>query len=1754
MSDLTPTPLPKKSLFKRLLRIALWSLLTIIVLLALTLGFFHLPVGRGIIRDAIADGIGKRFEGHVTLGDFDWALFSDIHLRDLVIATPDGTPVVAVKAVDVALDWGSLLGTPTITQVVVDGVKVDLEAFADGTNTLMRMAKPQPTQLVDAIVEQFELRRLDVRIRMPDDASVTLSDGQASASLVLALLSEGGLTLDLKAFSAQITTIAPRTASGVRAAEEVTDTARWAGGTRASFGVETTGRVAVAWGAPFTQGPDGPIPPGRMPTRLEARFEPKATPLVVESPDPRLAAAEMRLPLQLPTLGARLVDGALELRLGAYQVGPMTAQGVVATAKPGQAFATATTVADALKGLEVALNVTGVRMVAADLNRLGAPAAAATGETPPLVLADLEANLSGGGPLNAVVLKGDARWGEARLDLAVEADVSNALLPVWMLTLKGHDIAPKTLLALPQAPDVAANFELVLNGRGLFPPDADIRTRLDVGGLAVEGQEVETLSLAAGVVGERITLQSFDVEVFGQKLTVTGEADRITRSFKAVAESRLDLARALDKTPLADLLPAPLPRAEGSLTLDLRVEGTLSPDALAALEEGVRTRQPPLLAGMPFERVALGGKVRIDDFRFNHITLKSLAFDLDLKGEGGLPTGPLGITLRDLKADIDGRTVVIDSVDLNADIAGTEGRFRLAATASSERMTATVGGLLAFDPEAMNGRLTIDTLELVRGGLAVGLARPVRITADRQGARLEDLALTIAGGEILATGQATVEPAEGERPATLKHFDLKGSARGLDTTRLAAALGPAGAGLRGLPARIDARFQLGGTPASPVGELALDVRTRARGPLPALAATLTTSIDADGVRGRLGLKPAGIKGDAWLDGIFALPMIWPTEPGAMARIAPDRPLRLELSLREGRIARWLGETDADALGTAALSLLLEGSPARPRGHWSFSWTLPLENLPSLRLEAAGTVAPANGGRVAFDGTTDILSETTPITRAQWTGDVARSPLILPPGAPLPAWTVRGDVTQQLTPLAPYLARILPPALANVVITGDANATFEASGRGPDLFADLRHTLRIRALDGIPALTAWTGLFPLELAGSLRLDDTRLALTHRTAVGAEAHAVQNLELALGLGGKGLLRALPRLLRTPDGLRAITVDGAFSVPTRAPTAWLDLLGAPPAFRHSLGDAGGLVGGTIDIAGHLLAPEITGHLGWRDFRAVSGNLASLEIVLDQQVGTHILGLFWGSRDIPAAPGNGPKNVQLHLFVPPVANLMSPKTPPLFAVRGFGKGAQLIDLIPALPALAGLPPIRGTIGTDLTADLALERSPTTAPHAGPSIRLLHLAGGFTLDDLGFPIPDSTRVLERGRLAVAFAPRRIDLTTFEIHERDAHRDTRWLRASGHVDLQQLRPTTAALRVEALDFLVGGLAPDGPEGELDLDLAIDATELAGAKPHIALIFNHLDFDAPDRFIRAHHPQILSHGDIFDPARMGDAYPAPGRLPVPKPLLPPLPRDLAVGLAIVFPKPGRLGAHPLDIDVVGRLDASLADGALDLRGRLDVVRGTLDAMGWLLDFQKGAIEAHGHPDTAKMELTFGIAPNQLALRDTTIDGWHDGKAFITARATLAKGLETIFSGVGGPNVLDMATFVNTGRTRLWNAPDVPASGTVRFGNLDQGLVNTFIATNLRNFIFMDRALAFSDALVDHERYGRLEWFDMQRYVPDADQRISLRSRPLSMGTNQLELGWDWLLVDRPRGSLGLGPRLGIDARLGLGFFWQWSSPD
>jgi hypothetical protein len=460
----------------------------------------------------------------------------------------------------------------------------------------------------------------------------------------------------------------------------------------------------------------------------------------------------------------------------------------------------------------------------------------------------------------------------------------------------------------------------------------------------------------------------------------------------------------------------------------------------------------------------------------------------------------------------------------------------------------------------------------------------------------------------------------------------------------------------------------------------------------------------------------------------------------------------------------------------------------------------------------------------------------------------------------------------------------------------------------------------------------------------------------------------------------------------------------------------------------------------------------------------------------------------------------------------------------------------------------------------LNLERDPVLAK-TRPLAPGSNLAGHLTIGGLDIAVPDTDRHMLDGIIKIVATADALNIERIYFREADIQRPDRTVTMTGAVAWKDLVPSTVRLDIKTHEWLVMGLGFDDPEAELDSAINIQLDALDQPIKKVVVTVESLALNSPDRFVRAHQAKFPAYDDLIYVTKDQ----ASGKLPFKRPATPSAtPPDPNTGFDISLRIPESIhvivGApSPIELKLHGNMDVTMRGADINLKGRLDMTEGVLGAMGRDFTLQRGAVTADGGIDTALAEMVFAHKPNDIALRDVGA-GDHNNLATITVRASAKNGLQTIFGGVSGPYLLDMATFLNTGRGRLWGPPDSPTSETVRFGHLEQGLVNSFVQTNLRNLIFMDRANGWAPMQEDYAQYGRLRHFDMQRFLPAEDrtrspgQRIRFAAQPLDIGRGPFELAYDWLLVSDPRAVFGFGPFVDFDLRAGVGFSFEWSSTD
>ena len=142
-------PVPAKArrpLWRRIVRIAGRLVGAVVLLVVLTIAFFHTSWGKSIVRGRIESKLGAAVNGEVKLGSLDYGfMFGTIELGDLEIRDASGRPAVRIARLAVDLDRGSVLdGSPLFNDLEIEGLAVSIAQTADGRSNAMYSWDVQP--------------------------------------------------------------------------------------------------------------------------------------------------------------------------------------------------------------------------------------------------------------------------------------------------------------------------------------------------------------------------------------------------------------------------------------------------------------------------------------------------------------------------------------------------------------------------------------------------------------------------------------------------------------------------------------------------------------------------------------------------------------------------------------------------------------------------------------------------------------------------------------------------------------------------------------------------------------------------------------------------------------------------------------------------------------------------------------------------------------------------------------------------------------------------------------------------------------------------------------------------------------------------------------------------------------------------------------------------------------------------------------------------------------------------------------------------------------------------------------------------------------------------------------------------------------------------------------------------------------------------------------------------------------------------
>jgi outer membrane protein insertion porin family len=355
---------------------------------------------------------------------------------------------------------------------------------------------------------------------------------------------------------------------------------------------------------------------------------------------------------------------------------------------------------------------------------------------------DIEVSGVGPGTLTASFTADLNRVSLGSLDVSLGSNAANGNLEIDLgaRTLEGTFAADLTRIS-PLTATLPPEWQL----EGAATLRADVGGSLDHPlvelvaegtGLAVAGQRIERVDLAARLAGQMLTVERFDVMQDGGRLNLTGNYSLASRQFAAQATGR-----GLAVKPLltgGDPLPV-----EARFDLDFSGSGTVD----APRAEGTVDVRDLIWHEYQFGAVQLEASVAGHELRLG-ATVPALHATLEANAALNAP--------RSFTAD-----VAVSSADLNSllrasgpagsaeTVEPTDGWFSLTGAITAE--ASAKGDLDRLQEAAVD--LGLSLVDVTVGGAAIRLDRPARIRYDAGRIVADDFALRIGDATITALGR-----------------------------------------------------------------------------------------------------------------------------------------------------------------------------------------------------------------------------------------------------------------------------------------------------------------------------------------------------------------------------------------------------------------------------------------------------------------------------------------------------------------------------------------------------------------------------------------------------------------------------------------------------------------------------------------------------------------------------------------------------------------------------------------------------------------------------------------------------------------------------------------------------------------------------------------------------------------------------------------------------------------------------------------
>ena len=693
-SNAKPTSTKKKSLIKKLLKLAGFSFLGFVLLIGGLLIFIHTDAGQDWLTAKVEEALQERVRGEVALEQLEFELWGPIAIEGLLIKDEEGREAIALKRVDLSLDWGGLLsGEVTIDTLSVDGVALQIIETEPGVTNLTTLfipeEDPQPLQLK---VNELKVSEISLDMSLMDGTQLQLSEFGLAGALSLNTESQ---SIELKL-------------SPIELVLDLQHPAGWA----VNLPI-TTGASVKQEGA-----------------NLSAELDPIATQAQVHLP----GQEDLLTPVELAGLTVELKDGAVDLQLSKL---------VLAALSLDELSAQATLAEGGLLRGPTTLDLRGLLIDHQKVNQL---------LKQEVLITDIAFDLGLKGPPDALAIDGALRSDGGALTISGLADIHDPLDPALELQVETETITLEQLTAL-DLPKMRSSLTLEISGHGATKESAEAEMRLEIGPTTIDDFAIEGVELLASYREQRLMVERITVDAFGESIDISADLDTLKGAISSEVKLALTLEDIMGELERRGLAPAgglpPLKGGKLDLTLQLQADQGEQPELARWL--------PPELATLPFNQAGLKGSLELTDLDIGIMSLGKLALGLDLGATPEAPRGHIDfaaerVRLDTLKVDsLEGEVNLLDDA-LQLQALATRDEVPLLQFAANvqqqgERLA------LGFEQFELDFKGTPIALKAPVTLLLPGLDSPPHTAVE-----LPELAFGVAKGELAVEGTLWVGP------------------------------------------------------------------------------------------------------------------------------------------------------------------------------------------------------------------------------------------------------------------------------------------------------------------------------------------------------------------------------------------------------------------------------------------------------------------------------------------------------------------------------------------------------------------------------------------------------------------------------------------------------------------------------------------------------------------------------------------------------------------------------------------------------------------------------------------------------------------------------------------------------------------------------------------------------------------------------------------------------------------------------------